>query len=132
MFENELICPACAVRSCSFDLPGHSSAPHEPGGSFPVKRSQDAAVGALVHMLKKAPPLRQDISVTTQLLQGSKLQTLRSCMQDANETSEERTSSNLASSALIASKTTADALEELRGYREMKDLLLMQSKISQA
>ncbi|KAK4393820.1 Autophagy-related protein 13b [Sesamum angolense] len=119
-------------RPGSFDLSGHASIPHEPGGIFPVKKSQDAAVGALVHMLKKAPPLRQDISATAQLLQGSKLQTLRSCMQDTNETSEEPTSSNPASSGLIASKTTADALEELRGYREMKDLLLMQSKISQA
>ncbi|KAL0343138.1 UNVERIFIED_CONTAM: hypothetical protein Sangu_1201200 [Sesamum angustifolium] len=69
-------------------------------------------------MLKKAPPLRQDISATTQLLQGSKLQTLRSCMQDTNETSEEPTSSNLASSGLVASKTTADALEELRGIEK--------------
>ncbi|KAL3626864.1 hypothetical protein CASFOL_029269 [Castilleja foliolosa] len=79
-------------------------------------QSQDAAVGALVRMLKKAPPLRQDISVTTQYLQGSKSSGL-----------------NLASSGLIVSKTTADALDELRGFRKMKELLLKhEGKDSQA
>lgn len=106
-----------------FDLPGHPSGPNDPGGTFIVKRSQDAAVGALVRMLKKAPPLHQGTSVSTQVLQGS------NGIQDATEVSEEPgvqqpSASNLASSELMASKTTADALEELHGYRKMKDLLL--------
>ncbi|GFP95422.1 autophagy-related protein 13 [Phtheirospermum japonicum] len=137
--DDDMIDPGS--RPSSFELQGHPSGPHEPGEVFPAKKSQDAAVGALVCMLKKAPPLRQDISVTTQYLQGSKLQALRNYMQNANEisNSEEQTigvqpstSLNLASSGLIASKTTADALDELRGYRELKDLLLMQGKNSQA
>ncbi|KAH6769477.1 hypothetical protein C2S51_014813 [Perilla frutescens var. frutescens] len=116
-------------RSGLFDLSRHPSGPNEPGVTFLVKRSQDAAVGALVRMLKKAPPLHHDTSVTTQDLQGSKLQTPTNGIQDDTEISEEpgvqqSYASNLASSGLITSKTTADALEELHGYRKMKDLLL--------
>ncbi|KAL6582663.1 hypothetical protein OROMI_004741 [Orobanche minor] len=98
-------------------------------GSLDHKSQDAAAVGALVRMLKKAPPLGgQDISVTTHYLQ------LRNHMHhNANENTQEQqpdsTCSNLASSGLIASKTTADALDELRGYREIKDLLLKQGKI---
>ncbi|KAF2284362.1 hypothetical protein GH714_021107 [Hevea brasiliensis] len=41
---------------------------------------------------------------------------------------EQQASASIASSGLVASKTTADALEELRGYKEMKkDLLLSQA-----
>lgn len=71
-------------------------------------------------MLKKAPPLHQDISFTTQY-QGSA---------DINEEPALRksTSLDLAPSGLIASKTTVDALEELREYREMKESLLKQGK----
>ncbi|KAK6125615.1 hypothetical protein DH2020_040642 [Rehmannia glutinosa] len=86
--DEEMIDPGS--RPGLFDLPGHPSGPHEPGGIFPIKKSQDAAVGALVRMLKKAPPLRQDDSVTTQYLSGSKLQTLRNCMQDTHGISEEQ------------------------------------------
>ncbi|KAL9158873.1 hypothetical protein ABFS82_08G096700 [Erythranthe guttata] len=88
-------------RQGSFDL---ACGPHT---SFPVKKSQDAAVGALVHMLKKATPLHQEISVVHHM------------QEDTTAT----TSSNLA-----LSKTTADAFEELRLYREMKDSLLKQGK----
>lgn len=116
-------------RSGLFELSRNPPGSNEPGGTFHVKRSQDAAVGALVRMLKKAPPLHQDTSVTTQDLRGSKIQTPTNGIQDATEISEEpgvqqAYASNLASSGLISSKTTADALEELHGYRKMKDLLL--------
>ncbi|KAG8383778.1 hypothetical protein BUALT_Bualt04G0049100 [Buddleja alternifolia] len=107
------------TRPGSIALPGNASTPHEP-----VKKSQDAAVGALVRTLKKAPPLRQDISLTTQLVHNSKLETLT----NTNEVSLNVESS---SSVLVASKTTTDALEELRGYRAMKELLLKQDKLSQ-
>ncbi|KAL6551966.1 hypothetical protein OROGR_008120 [Orobanche gracilis] len=101
-------------------------------GSLDQKSQDAAAVGALVRMLKKAPPLGQDILVTTHYLQ------LRNHMHhNANENTQEKqqpdsTCSNLASLGLIASKTTADALNELRGYREIKDLLLKQEKIYSA
>lgn len=126
--DDELVDPSS--RLGLFDRPEHPSGPNEPGGTFLVKRSQDAAVGALVRMLKKAPPLHQGTSVTTQDLQGSKLLTPTNGIQDATEISEEpgvqqpSSASNLALSEFVTSKTTADALEELHGYRKMKDLLL--------
>ncbi|XP_075493676.1 LOW QUALITY PROTEIN: autophagy-related protein 13b-like [Primulina tabacum] len=123
-------------RPGSFDQPHHPMVPHEPGGLLLARKSQDAAVGALVHMLKKAPPLRQDVSFTAELLHDSKLKTPTNCNQDSNKISEKSNilqyaSTNLASSGLISSKTTSDALDELRGYRELKDMLLKQGKISQ-
>ncbi|KAL2521333.1 Autophagy-related protein 13 [Forsythia ovata] len=125
------------TRSDSFDQPGHPSGPHERGGLLPVRKSQGAAVGALVRMLEKAPSLHQDISVTSDLLQGSKLEMLKNSIQDPNEISstpqeQQSTSSNFAASGLISFKTTADALEELSGYREIKNSLLKQGKSSQA
>ncbi|KAL8473284.1 hypothetical protein ACS0TY_030208 [Phlomoides rotata] len=102
-------------RSGMFDLPELAGGTHEPGG---VKKSQDAAVGALVRMLKKAPPLHHDPSLTTR---DPKLQ--KSMADAGNEISQEQ-------QCVVSSKTTADALEELRGYRQIKDLLLNQSKIS--
>lgn len=134
LFENKLYCDG--FRPGSFDQPHHPMVPHEPGGLLLVRKSQDAAVGALVQMLKKAPPLRQDVSSTADLLQDSKLKTPTNFNQDSNEISENSnkllyTSTNLASSGLISSKTTSDALDELRGYRELKDMLLKQGKISQ-
>uniref|UniRef100_A0A5B6ZS33 Putative autophagy-related protein 13 isoform X1 n=1 Tax=Davidia involucrata TaxID=16924 RepID=A0A5B6ZS33_DAVIN len=114
-------------RPGSFDQKGHQCESHEPGGLFPVRKSQDAAVGALVRMLKKAPPLRQDLSQP----ETSQPETLSNCTQEPNKISEETgiqrvASSSITSSRIVMSKTTADALEELKGYREMKDLLLRQ------
>ncbi|XP_075501467.1 autophagy-related protein 13b-like [Primulina tabacum] len=119
-------------RPGSFDQPHHPMVPQEPGGILLVRKSQDAAVGALVQMLKKAPPLCQDISFSA----DSKLKTPANCNQDSNENSEKSNilqsgSTNLASSGLASSKTTSDALDELRGYRELKDSLLKKGKISQ-
>ncbi|CAK9162557.1 unnamed protein product [Ilex paraguariensis] len=119
-------------RPGSFDLTGHSCEPHEAGGFLPVKKSQDAAGGALFHMLKKAPPLRRDLSDSTNLLPSFKPETLNNRTQEPNRIPEEpgikqAASVSISSSGLLASKTTADALEELQGYREMKDLLLRQA-----
>ncbi|XVF07531.1 hypothetical protein REPUB_Repub06bG0147000 [Reevesia pubescens] len=93
------------------------------------RKSQDAAVGALVHMLKKAPPLRQDISSSISFSEASRPEMWSNIIQEQNQISEavtveHATSSMIASSRVVASKTTADALEELRGYKEMKNLLL--------
>ncbi|KAF2293198.1 hypothetical protein GH714_038991 [Hevea brasiliensis] len=59
-------------RPQSFDQRGLLCDPLERGGLFPIRKSQDAAVGALVRMLKKAPPLRQDFSSSVDLLQDSR------------------------------------------------------------
>lgn len=75
--------------------------------SSSARQSQDAAVGMLVQMLRTAPPLRQDQSLSAQ-------------------SSKSEFHGEVSASGFFPRKT-ADALEELRGYREMKDLLLSQS-----
>ncbi|EOX92423.1 Uncharacterized protein TCM_001377 [Theobroma cacao] len=55
----------------SYDRRGHLSDPHETG-LFMNRKSQDAAVGALVRMLKRAPPLRQDVSSSTNFSEASR------------------------------------------------------------
>ncbi|KAJ7945278.1 Autophagy-related protein [Quillaja saponaria] len=111
-------------RAESFDQ-GRMSEPLEHGALFPIRKSQDAAVGALVRMLKKAPPLCQDFSGSIDLSQGSRPETLSSNNQEAMKISEARAPVGVMSSGLgMTKKTTTDALEEFQGYREMKNLLL--------
>ncbi|KAF9666055.1 hypothetical protein SADUNF_Sadunf16G0189000 [Salix dunnii] len=118
-------------RPESFDKKDYQSYPLEPGGLFPVKKSQDAAVCALVYMLKKAPPLCQDFSGSVDLAPDSRSKMWS--LQERNAISgapvaPQANASGVASSGLVASKTTADAFEELQGYKEMmKDLLLSQA-----
>ncbi|KAJ0772264.1 putative HORMA domain superfamily protein [Helianthus annuus] len=69
------------------------------------KKSQDAAVGALVRMLRTAPPLRQDSS----------------CCSDHVEAQSN-------ASGLFMSRKTSDALEELKAYTGIKHLILSKSK----
>lgn len=102
-------------RSGSFDQKAHLHEPLETGGFFQVRKLQDRAVGAH-HLLKKAPPLRQDITNSIILSEQPGVQNAAS--------------SSVESSGLVLPKTTADAFEELRGYRELKDLLLKQSSRS--
>ncbi|XP_021725739.1 autophagy-related protein 13a-like [Chenopodium quinoa] len=71
------------------------------------RKSQDAAVGALVHMLRTAPPLRQDSSSYSA----------------SSQSTQQGGSFGTASGFFMA----RDALEELKSYREMKDLLLSKS-----
>lgn len=79
-------------------------------------------------MLKKAPPLRQDLSESRNLGRSSKCGSLGSHVREPVLTCANSGvgSSSLEPSGVFSSKTTTDALEELRGYREMKDLLLRQ------
>jgi autophagy-related protein 13 len=79
--------------------------------SLPIgRKSQDAAVGVLVQMLRTAPPLRQDSS----------------CYSSHSMKTEPEGGMATASGFFMPRKT-ADALDELRSYREMKDLLLSKS-----
>ncbi|XP_076930481.1 autophagy-related protein 13a-like [Bidens hawaiensis] len=71
------------------------------------KKSQDAAVGALVRMLRTAPPLRQDSS----------------CCSEA-----EAQSNSGNTSGLFMSRKTSDALEEVKSYTGIKHLILSKSK----
>ncbi|PON83550.1 Autophagy-related protein [Trema orientale] len=123
-------------RPKSFEQKGPFCEPLEPGGSFPTRKSQNAAVGALVLMLKKAPPLRQDFSKSVNSSEALRPETWGNYVLENNQTSEGQApvqhvaSSSVMSSGLVVSKTTADALEELQGYRELKNLLLSQGSKS--
>uniref|UniRef100_A0A7N0REY3 Autophagy-related protein 13 N-terminal domain-containing protein n=1 Tax=Kalanchoe fedtschenkoi TaxID=63787 RepID=A0A7N0REY3_KALFE len=75
--------------------------------------SRDAAVGALVHMLQSAPPLRQDSTYSTSSLHA------------ANPGEEPGTSSSF-----FLSRKACDALDELRSYSDLKHLLLSKSGTS--
>ncbi|KAG6737316.1 hypothetical protein POTOM_058832 [Populus tomentosa] len=119
------------------DKKGHLSDPLEPGGLFPIKKSQDAADGALVHSLKKPPPLCKDLSGSAGLPPDSRSKTWSCNLQEYSPISvapagQQAAASGVASSGLIASKTAADALEELKRYEELKDSLLSQAGRSNA
>ncbi|KAK6922856.1 Autophagy-related protein 13, N-terminal [Dillenia turbinata] len=121
-------------RPESFNQKGHMNEPFEPGGPFPVK-SQDAAVGALVQMLKAAPPLCRDSTNSINLPQSSKPE-IWNTRGESNQISsapelQQTALSAVVSSGLAMSRTTADAFEELKSYREMKELLLKQGVVSQ-
>ncbi|KAL6993038.1 hypothetical protein U1Q18_011156 [Sarracenia purpurea var. burkii] len=120
-------------RPESFDQKGHLCEPLGPGGFFQVRKSQDAAVGAY-RILKKAPSLHHDISNSINLSEpSSKPENSNNRIHCQNKMSEEPEAQHAASLSVASSsrcvmpKTTADALEELRGHRELKDLLLRQS-----
>lgn len=109
-------------RPGSFDQRGDiHEPPLESSGSYP-KKSQDAAVGTLVNMLKKAPPLRQDVSESS--IPEIYWNNNNKKPAGAHEVAA---ASMTASGIALAAKTTADALEELRSYKEMKNVLLSQS-----
>lgn len=74
-------------------------------------KSHDAAVGVLVRMLRTAPPLRQDSS----------------CYSSHSMRIESEEGVAATASGFFVPRRTADALEELKSYREMKDLLLSKS-----
>lgn len=82
---------------CSPNLDGRNNSEVS---SQAMKKVQDAPVGALVHMLKTAPPLRQE-----------------SCFEGEVG----------AASEFFKPRKTSDALEDLKVYRHMKDLLLSKS-----
>ncbi|KAM7275356.1 hypothetical protein ACFE04_017222 [Oxalis oulophora] len=116
--DDDIIVPGS--RPESFDQKGHGCEQQpDSGGLFTVRKSQDAAVGALVRTLKRAQPLCQDFSVT------SKPETWENSIQERNiiPGGSHAGCSSITSSGLVISKTTADAFEELRSYKEMKDLL---------
>ncbi|KAL6345892.1 hypothetical protein AAG906_025172 [Vitis piasezkii] len=109
----------------SYDHKRYRHEPVEPGGVLRVLKSQGAEVGALVLMLKTVAPLCQDLS-----------ETWNKNIQPPDQISEAlavqaATSSRVASFVLVFSKTTADALEELKGYKDMKNVLIKQGLRSQ-
>lgn len=83
------------------------------------RRSGDPAVGAIVSMFR-ASPLRQDFGSKL----GNYIEDSNPKRQNQGSHSSSHFSKISASSGLNSSKTTDDALEELRAYKEMKFLLL--------
>ncbi|KAK4773799.1 hypothetical protein SAY87_028818 [Trapa incisa] len=131
--DDDIIDPGS--RPESFDQKGHLREPLEPGGLIPIRKSQGAAVGALVDLLQKAPPLSQEHSQSAVPSQMDYGEAHKTGMEEPDSISKFHTvqgcSSSVASSGYHVSKTTADALEELRAYREMKNLLLSQAGSTQ-
>lgn len=78
--------------------------------SATTRKSQDAAVGALVHMLRNAPPLRQDSSCYT-------MHSLKPEVEGETGTA----------SQFYVPRKASDALEELKAYTQLKDMLLPKS-----
>ncbi|XP_068658739.1 autophagy-related protein 13b-like [Aristolochia californica] len=112
-------------RTQSFDAKGHTGEGLESGALLHIRKSQDAAVGALVRMLKSAPPLRQDCSNFANFYEASKPESQMRTTTEAFDA----TDYGVSVSGLLMSRTTADALEELKGYRQMKDHLLQQGAL---
>ena len=81
-------------------------------------------------MLKKAPPLRPGFSNSVNVPQASGSEIWSSSIQEPCPAAQNAVSTSVTSSGPGRSKTTADALEELQGYREMKTLLLKQGSKS--
>ncbi|KAI3775802.1 hypothetical protein L1987_45556 [Smallanthus sonchifolius] len=104
-------------RPGSSDRSGNLGTPHE------RIKSQDAAVGALVQMLKKAPPLQQDLNRSQNVCKPSRPENPFNQIQDHPPLA----SSNMSSSRVSGIKTTSDALEELKVYMDVKQMLLRQS-----
>ncbi|CAL0325181.1 unnamed protein product [Lupinus luteus] len=103
---------------------GHMADALEAGGYFPIRKSHDASVGVLVHLLKKALPLRQDLSASENLSHGAQSQILKNNIEEPNQIPE-------APGLIATRKSTADAFEELHGYREINNLLLTQGSKNQ-
>ncbi|CAH9058654.1 unnamed protein product [Cuscuta epithymum] len=81
---------------------------------FGTRKAQDSAVGALVQMLKTAPPLRQDTS----------------CYSTTSSVKPDLEGEGItASFDLSAPRKISDALEELKAYKELKDVLLSKSAL---
>ncbi|KAM0001614.1 putative HORMA domain superfamily protein [Helianthus debilis subsp. tardiflorus] len=93
------------VDTCDFPVSDVAFDSQSGAGGKQGKKSQDAAVGALVRMLRTAPPLRQDSSCCSDHLEAQ---------------------SN--ASGLFMSRKTSDALEELKAYTGIKHLILSKSK----
>lgn len=81
-------------------------------------------------MLKKAPPLCPEFSNSVNVPQASGSEIWSSSIQKPHPAAQNTVSASVTSSGLVRLKTTADALEELQGYREMKKLLLKQGSKS--
>ncbi|XP_010919442.2 autophagy-related protein 13a isoform X1 [Elaeis guineensis] len=107
--DGDFSCPFAVDDVDTSDSQNRSLDGKEPPESIQASshKSQDAAVGILIQMLKTAAPLRQDHSYSSQ-----------------SSTSE---LNGVIGTSSFFSRRTSDALEELRSYKEMKEILLSRS-----
>lgn len=114
--DNDFSCPFDVDDVDTLDLQASQNLGGRKASEFPSqsssigKKSQDAAVGVLVHMLRTAPPLRQDSSCYS-----------------SHSLKTEPEGGMATASGFFMPRKTVDALDELRSFREMKDLLLSKS-----
>ncbi|XP_057821876.2 autophagy-related protein 13b [Cryptomeria japonica] len=100
------------------------------------RRSQNAALGELVEMLKSATPLQQysrnalDFSQASadKWRSDSSKETFQ-CQSNENQCGVTSSSTVYSNRSRFSCKTAADALNELRNYMEIKDCLLRQSGV---
>ena len=88
----------------------------EAGGS--ITRSPDAAIGSLMRILKNAPGLRERLPTAP----GAPVPQEPSSLQRVMTEEHGRGASS------SASRTAADALEELNRYKEIRELILNRGK----
>lgn len=129
--EDDEVTKLCRIESG--DCINHDRENLGSGELIPVRRSSDAAVGALVWMLRTAPPLRLDISNTTKSLQVFKDETSSNkYLQEKKENSEEGNVGQVdrtpcldnTASYPFKPRTAADALEEFRTYKGLRESIL--------
>lgn len=115
-------------RPESYDHKRYRHEPLEPGGALRAITSHGAEVGALVLMFKTAIPLCQDFSSSTRSSRAPGSETWNNITQPPNQSPaiQDAPSSRMTSSGLVFAKTTADALEELESYKDMKNVLIQQ------
>ncbi|KAJ0961010.1 hypothetical protein J5N97_001045 [Dioscorea zingiberensis] len=107
--DGDFSCPFAVDDVDTSDSQTRDGDVKEGPSSMSSRRSQDAAVGDLVHMFKTAAPLQQDLSYSS-------------------PTSKPELNTDVAHSSFFTSRRASDALEELRSYREIKDMLLSRSR----
>lgn len=97
------------------------------GEHVPIRGSPDAVVGALVHILKTAAPLQQDLQNSVTSSHAVNEEAWNQRIHHAGDVKVDTASgSMITASGFFKSRTAADALEELRRYKEIKELLLKQ------
>ena len=105
-------------------LTGRTKDRQEVGGS--LTRSPDAAIGILMRILQNAPGLRERL-----LLPGPSAPVPQEPSLQRVVTEEHGSSASSSAgvpSALLRSRTAADALEELNKYKEIRESILNRSK----
>ncbi|KAF8641929.1 hypothetical protein HU200_067642 [Digitaria exilis] len=91
-----------------------------------LTRSPDAAIGILMRILKSAPGLRERLLTAPAAPVPQEPSSLQRVVTEEHGSGE--SSSAMVPSALLRSRTAADALEELNRYKEIRESILNRGK----